>query len=221
MDKVNILIILLIILNIAGSLYLSFKYKHSKITPTPPLPPSTVTTRPPLRPSTFTTLPPMPIIYCPSQAGDVYGWGKLVSLYDWSEGFLDGRNYDIKSDGLGGNQIKTLIFDKENILLDGIPYMAYIDNFCDYISKGILISYDKQKVYGFSLPLAGKYTNILDSFNWIYIYDIDMNNSTKISDIKNYIGSADDMVNNGIKTGLNFIFITQPHPNSYFEYNKK
>jgi len=138
-----------------------------------------------------------------------YGWEKLVDMKDFGVDFLnDGRKYEAKEGW--SNKIKTFQIipgDNFTILLDGDPYKAYSDTFCDYPSKGILINYSKQKIYGFTTP-----DNPGKSYDWIYIFDIDMNNSTSLENIKNYIETEDERENNSrVATDLNFRFNSSPN----------
>jgi len=174
-------------------------------------PTPTLTTRPP------TNYPTHYLPYCAKYDTDKYGWGKFLSMDDFDMGFLNGgRNYIAKG---FTNKIKTLRFGpgKGCILLDGEVYIGYIDTFCSSWTKGLFVNYEKQRIYGFTLPLA--YSTAENMFGWINIYDIDIINSTKISDIKNYVIplDADDSAynDNGISY-TNFIF-SNPSPNSYFK----
>lgn len=137
-----------------------------------------------------------------------YGWEKLVDMKDFGRDFLnDGRKYE--ASGGWSNKIKTfqmITGDNFTILLDGDPYKAYFDTFCDYPSKGVLINYSKQKIYGFTTP-----ENPGKIYDWIYIFDIDMNNSTSLENIKNYIETADDTDNARAAPDLNFRFNSSPN----------
>ena len=156
---------------------------------------------------------------------DKYGWGKFLSMDDFDMDFLNGgRNYTLNTDlvpsGSGfTNKIKTLRFGpgKGGVLLDGEIYTGYIDTFCSAWTKGLFVNYEKQKIYGFTLPLA--YSTAQNMWDWINIYDIDINNSTKISDIKKYVLSQDEDLPQDYVSYTNFIF-NPSSPNSYFSYFK-
>jgi len=165
--------------------------------------------------------PKLYVPYCARYNSDTYGWGKLWCLDNFDQSFLDGgRNYSLNTVKASGfsNKIKTMRFGpgKGGILLDGEVYTGYIDTFCSRITKGLLVDYKNQKMYGFTLPLA--YTDSNEIWDWIDIYDIDVNNSTKISDIKNYVLRDDEDPTEGVSY-TNFIFSSRS-PNSYFKYFK-
>ena len=158
--------------------------------------------------------------YCAKYDTDKYGWGKLLSMDDFDMQFLyGGRNYTLNTNLVPSgfeNKIKTLRFGpgKGGVLLDGEIYTGYLDTFCSAWTKGLFVNYEKQKIYGFTLPLA--YSTAQNTWDWINIYDIDINNSTKISDIKKYVLSPDEDYGEQYVSYTNFIF-NPSSPNSYFK----